>query len=254
MTILESSTPILAGRGLTKSYCQTEVLHHVDFEIAPGETVAIMGKSGSGKSTLLHLLAGLLRPDAGEVYFQGSRIDSLSEPARSSLRLANMGFVFQFGDLVPELTVRENVELPLRLLGVPAKEARVQAAAMLDRLGIGQRGEKLLSKVSGGQAQRAAVARALIHRPAVVFADEPTGALDQASGELVLEELLAAARDQQTAVVLVTHELSVAAWASRDIELVDGAIANSGSLPEVPPNEHTRTAGVANTQPQAGTR
>jgi len=141
-----------------------------------------------------------------------------------------LGFVFQFGDLVPELTVVENVELPLRLTGSPVRVARARAYEMLERFGIADHASKRLSAVSGGQAQRAAVARALAHRPAVVLADEPTGALDTATGELVLEALVGAAREQDTAVVLVTHEVSVAAWASRDVMLRDGRVVG-GSAP-----------------------
>jgi putative ABC transport system ATP-binding protein len=218
---------VLEGRGLAYAFGPTTVLADVSIALAPGEVVAVMGPSGSGKSTLLHLLAGLLTPAAGEVRLDGQRIDCLSDKRRSALRLARMGFVFQFGDLVPELTVAENVELPLRLNGFAPGAARRRAAEMLDRLGIADQGAKRLSQVSGGQAQRAAVARALVHTPPVILADEPTGSLDTATGELVLEALVQAARDQGTAVLLVTHELRVAAWASRDVLLRDGRIVGS---------------------------
>lgn len=216
-------TAVLQASGLNHSYGATRVLRDVDFAIDPGEVVSIMGPSGSGKSTLLHLLAGLLVPDAGEVYLDGARLDRLPERQRAALRLRRMGFVFQFGDLVPELSLVENVELPLRVTGTRARRARRRAVDMLDRLGIADKAGRRVSEVSGGQAQRAAVARALVHQPAVVLADEPTGALDTVTGELVLEALVGAAHDQQTAVVLVTHELTVASWAQRTVTLRDGA-------------------------------
>ena len=222
------SAPVLEGRGLHHAYGATEVLHGVDLAVARGEVVAVMGPSGGGKSTLLHLLGGLLAPRSGEVILDGARLDSLPERRRAARRLERIGFVFQFGDLVPELTVVENVELPLRLTGTRPAAAHGRAMAMLDRLGIAGHAGKRLSAVSGGQAQRAAVARALVHEPAVVLADEPTGALDQAAGEVVLEALVGAAKDQGTAVVLVTHELSVAAWADRDVLLRDGRIVPHG--------------------------
>ena len=218
---------LVQARGLGLSIGPTRVLHDVDITVQLGEVVAIMGPSGSGKSTLLHVLAGLLRPDTGEVCLEGGRIDTLSERARSTLRLKRMGFVFQFGDLIPELTLAENVELPLRLTGTARRPARTRAMDMLSRLDIDQVAGRRVDEVSGGQAQRAAVARALVHRPAIVFADEPTGSLDTLAGELVLEALLNAARQESTAVVLVTHEPRVAAYADREVVLRDGLIVAS---------------------------
>lgn len=214
---------VLQAIGLSHSYGATRVLREVDFHIDPGEVVSVMGPSGSGKSTLLHLLAGLLVPDVGEVHLDGGRLDRLPERRRAALRLGRMGFVFQFGDLVPELSLRENVELPLRLTGTGSARAKRRAVAVLDRLGVAPLADRRVSEVSGGQAQRAAVARALVHQPAVVLADEPTGSLDTVTGELVLEALVDAAREQGTAVVIVTHELSVASWAQRSVLLRDGA-------------------------------
>ncbi len=224
-------TAALAGRDLHLSFGATEVLRGVDVTLQPGEIVAVMGPSGSGKSTLLHVLAGLLRPASGTVELDGQRIDHLSDKERSALRLRRFGFVFQFGDLVPELTVEENVELPLRLTGVARGAARERAHATLDTLGILDVGRRRVSEVSGGQAQRAAVARALVHSPAVVLADEPTGSLDTVTGELVLESLVQAARAQGTAVLLVTHELAVASWASREIQLRDGRPVAQATAP-----------------------
>ncbi|MCB2177175.1 MAG: ABC transporter ATP-binding protein [Actinomycetales bacterium] len=218
------SEVVLRGSALRHSYGIQEVLRGVDVEVRAGEVVALMGPSGSGKSTLLHLLAGLLRPDAGEVELRGERIDHLSEGERSRTRLEHLGFVFQFGDLVPELTVVENVELPLRLLGRRRGAARRAATELLDLLGIADLADRRLHEVSGGESQRAAVARALVHSPAAVLADEPTGALDTITGERVLEALVAAARHTGAAVLLVTHELTVASWAGRDVQLRDGTI------------------------------
>ncbi len=216
------TAPVLTGTRLAKSFGATSALVDASIDVAPGEIVAVMGPSGSGKSTLLHLLAGLLRPDAGTVEIAGVRIDTMSERERSDVRLRQLGFVFQHGELVPELTVVENVELPLRLTGVSARPARDRALEALDRLGVAGEADRRLSEVSGGQAQRAAVARAVVHAPPVVLADEPTGALDTLTGELVLEAFVDAARDQGTAVVLVTHDLRVASYASRDVLVRDG--------------------------------
>lgn len=213
---------ILRASGLHHSYGATPVLRGIDFQVREGETVSIMGQSGSGKSTLLHLMAGLLLPEAGAVYLDGVRLDQLPERRRAELRLRRMGFVFQFGDLVPELSLVENVELPLRVTGHRPRSSRRRAMEMLDRLGVAGVAQQRVSEVSGGQAQRAAVARALVHEPAVVLADEPTGSLDTTTGELVLEALMSAAQEQNSAVVLVTHELSVAAWSQRTVMLRDG--------------------------------
>jgi putative ABC transport system ATP-binding protein len=226
-----SARPLLVGTGLSHSFGATEVLRGVDIVVGPGEVVAIMGPSGSGKSTLLHLLAGLLRPDQGEVWLAGQRVDVLPEPKRAAIRLAEIGFVFQFGDLVPELTVVENTELPLRLNRTPPSQARRRALAMLDRLGVGDQAYKRVLELSGGQAQRAAVCRALVGEPALILADEPTGALDTITGELVLNELVGAARELGSAVLMVTHELKVAAWAERDVLLRDGRVVGA-SAPE----------------------
>jgi len=218
------SAALLSGRAVSLSIGATRVLREVSFEAAAGEVVAVMGPSGSGKSTLLHVLAGLLTPEGGEVWLDGKRVDQLSQRARSALRLTRMGFVFQFGDLIPELTLVENVELPLRLTGTDRRAARQLASGMLDRLEVAAVANRRVNEVSGGQAQRAAVARALVSDPVVVFADEPTGSLDTTAGELVLEALLEAARGQGTAVVLVTHEPRVAAYADREVILRDGAV------------------------------
>lgn len=215
---------ILAGQDLRLDFGSTKVLRGVDVAIAAGEIVAVMGASGSGKSTLLHVLAGLLQPHQGIVELNGERIDNLSEKRRSAIRLRELGFVFQSGDLVPELSLVENVELPLRLTGKSAKQSHAAALEMLEQLGIAEIADRKLNEVSGGQAQRAAVARALVHGPSVVLADEPTGALDSIAGELVLESFVEVAQRNGTAVLLVTHDLKVASYAQRDIQLQDGQV------------------------------
>ncbi|BEP16601.1 ABC transporter ATP-binding protein [Acidothermaceae bacterium B102] len=216
---------LLSCSALAVTFGRTAALAGVDLEVSAAEVVAVMGASGSGKSTLLHCLAGILRPDEGEVHFAGERIDHLSERERSALRRQDFGFVFQFGELVPELTLAENVALPLRLAGLGRRTAEQRARELLTRLEVAEVADKRASEVSGGQAQRVAVARALVHRPRVVFADEPTGALDSANGELVLDALCSLARDFGSAVVLVTHEPRIAAFADREIVMRNGAIA-----------------------------
>lgn len=218
------SAPVLEGHDLQIGYGGTKALDGVSLAVAAGEVVAVMGPSGSGKSTLLHCLAGVVRPDSGTVTFDGSRLDAMGEGARSSLRLRRFGFVFQFGELVPELTLAENVALPLLLSGVRRKEAAARSLRALEDLGVADAGSRPAARASGGQAQRAAVARALVHDPAVVFADEPTGALDTVTGERVLEALVGAARERGAAVVVVTHEASVASYADREIVLRDGRV------------------------------
>ncbi|WP_163543499.1 ABC transporter ATP-binding protein [Occultella kanbiaonis] len=218
------SDVVLAADGVSLAFGETLAVDDITVQIRQGEVVAVMGPSGSGKSTLLHLLAGLLRPDRGSVSLLGERFDDRPERVRARARLEHLGFVFQFGDLVPELTVVENVELPLRLLGHRQRTARERAKEMLDRLGIADEAGRRLSEVSGGQAQRAAVARALVHDPTVVLADEPTGALDTVTGELVMEALVSAAADRGAAVVLVTHELRVASYAQRDVLIRDARV------------------------------
>lgn len=221
------SKATLAASALVKSFSQTRALQGVDFSIGRGEVVAVMGPSGSGKSTLLHCLAGILVPDEGEVYFDGQRIDLLNEERRSLLRRTDFGFVFQFGQLIPELPAKENIILPLLLSGVPRRNAVRRAAVWFDRLGIADVAEQLPGDMSGGQAQRVALARALVIDPEVIFADEPTGSLDSLTGELVMELLLSCTRENNVAVVLVTHEPRVAAYADREVVLRDGRVAKT---------------------------
>ncbi|MFK8848840.1 ABC transporter ATP-binding protein [Streptomyces sp. Ac-502] len=213
---------LLKASALHKAYGSTNALDGAEFSIHPGEVVAVMGPSGSGKSTLLHCLAGIVRPDSGSVLYGSRDLTQMSDAQRSALRRADFGFVFQFGQLVPELTCVENVALPLRLNGVKRKEAEQRSQEWLERLEVGAVAAKRPGEVSGGQGQRVAVARALAARPRVIFADEPTGALDSLNGERVMTLLTEAARDTNAAVVLVTHEARVAAYSDREIVVRDG--------------------------------
>jgi putative ABC transport system ATP-binding protein len=192
-----------------------------------------MGPSGSGKSTLLHCLAGILIPDSGEIHFAGRRVDALRETERSALRRDRFGFVFQFGQLVPELTAEENIALPLLLGGTRRAPALKAAREWFGRLGLEGLEQRRSGELSGGQAQRVALARGLVAGPEVLFADEPTGSLDSLAGEHLMNLLTAAARDQGTTVILVTHEPRVAAYADREVVVRDGrasALSPSGAV------------------------
>ncbi|WP_433858028.1 ABC transporter ATP-binding protein [Streptomyces kronopolitis] len=218
---------LLAAEGLYKTYGATPALAGVDFSVHPGEVVAVMGPSGSGKSTLLHCLAGIIAPDAGTVRYGPHELTALDDARRSALRRSDFGFVFQFGQLVPELTGLENVALPLRLNGTGRKEAERRARAWLERLEVDGAADQRPGEISGGQGQRIAVARALVTGPRVLFADEPTGALDSLNGERVLGLLTDAARDTRAAVVLVTHEARVAAYSDREVVVRDGTVKDA---------------------------
>jgi putative ABC transport system ATP-binding protein len=215
---------VIEARDVVLSFGTTPALRGADLAVAEGELLAIMGPSGSGKSTLLHCLAGILVPDAGEINFDGRRIDRLGETERSSLRRDKFGFVFQFGQLVPELSAQENVALPLLLNGVRRAAAVAEARSWFGRLGLDGLEERRSGELSGGQAQRVALARGLVARPRVLFADEPTGALDSLTGEDVMNLLVDSAREQGTTVVLVTHEARVAAYADREVVVRDGKV------------------------------
>lgn len=216
--------PLIKAQGLHLSYGRTPALVGADVEVNAGEILALTGKSGSGKSSLLYCLAGITRPDKGAVYYNGGNIVAFDDDELSALRRNEYGFVFQFGELVPELTIRENVGLPLRLARESRKAIRDRVEQLLEQLGIADAAHKRPTQVSGGQAQRAAVARALVHRPKVVFADEPTGSLDTDNSEIVLAQFVGLARTAGAAIVLVTHEPNVAAIADRHIEVVDGLV------------------------------
>ena len=209
---------------ITKSYNATPVLAGISLTIEPGETVAVMGPSGSGKSTLLHCMSGVLQPDHGSVELGGTRIDKLSDAKRSRLRLEKFGFVFQDGQLLPELTARENVALPAILRGQSRSAALRYADDILGRLGLGDLVLRRPGQMSGGQAQRVAIGRAKASRPSVIFADEPTGALDQSTGHEVMQQMTAMVQSAGITLVMVTHDAKVAGWCERLVEIRDGII------------------------------
>ncbi|MEV6835443.1 ABC transporter ATP-binding protein [Streptomyces sp. NPDC051133] len=214
----------LVARDVDLFYGRSQAVKGASIVLRRGEIAAITGPSGSGKSSLLYCLAGVLPASRGEVRFERSSFSDLDDDELSALRRERFGFVFQYGELLPELTIEENAALPLRLAGQRKRAALAAAGEVLGRLGLAELRERRPSQVSGGQSQRVAVARALVHRPAVVFADEPTGSLDSANASAVLEEFLALARSQGTAVVLVTHDRDVAARADSQYSMVDGVL------------------------------
>ena len=206
------------------NFGETPALRGASLEVSEAEVLAVMGPSGSGKSTLLHCLAGILVPQNGAVHFGDIRLDTLGENDRTALRRDRFGFVFQFGQLVPELTAEENVALPMLLRGAKRGAALAAARPWFARLDLEGLQTRRSGELSGGQAQRVAVARGLVTAPKVLFADEPTGALDSLTGEHVMELLTTAAREQGTTVVLVTHEPRVAAYADREVIVRDGRV------------------------------
>jgi ABC-type lipoprotein export system ATPase subunit len=230
---LSHTGPVLRTRGLQKEYGHGEglvrALDGVELEVASGQTLAVMGPSGCGKSTLLHLLGGLERPSAGEVWLAGNRIDQTSEKALARLRRQAIGFVFQAFHLVEELTAAENVELPALLAGWSPRAARRRAAELLQQVGLMDRAQRLPSELSGGQRQRIAIARALSNEPLVVLADEPTGNLDSAATLDVLR-LLDSLRASGQTLVIVTHDARIAATADRLISMRDGAFVEETML------------------------
>ena len=215
---------VLRARDVTLSFGETPALRGASLAVKKGEVLAMMGPSGSGKSTLLHCLAGILVPDSGEIHVDGERLDTMSEKQRSSMRRDRFGFVFQFGQLVPELTAEENVALPLLLGGVRRAEALRVARTWFERLQLDGLEHHRSGEMSGGQAQRVALARGLVANPEVLFADEPTGSLDSLTGEVVMDLMTSVAREEGTTVVLVTHEARVAAYADREVILRDGVV------------------------------
>jgi putative ABC transport system ATP-binding protein len=229
--------PLLHARGVVKRMRSGEreltVLGGVDLEVRAGEVVAILGPSGSGKSTLLGLLAGLDRPSEGEIALDGQALGELDEDGLALLRRRLVGFVFQSFQLLPNLTARENVLLPLELTGVPNAERR--ASELLDAVGLAERVHHYPAQLSGGEQQRVALARAFAPRPRLLFADEPTGNLDGATGARVLELMGTLQREYATAMVIVTHDMEVASRADRRIHLRDGRVAYDGTEPLAPP-------------------
>ena len=247
---------IISARNLHKSYGNNPVLRNVSLDIFPGESVAIMGPSGSGKTTLLHALSGIIKLDAGSVLFNGPAgqvaVESLSERERTSLRANSFGFVFQQGLLVPELTAEENVSLAAMIAGVPRQQARSISADLLNRLGLGQMLDRRMGELSGGQAQRVAIARSQVNGAPVTFADEPTGALDSKTAREVMALLLTMIPQQGKTLLVVTHDPNVAAACSRVVYLQDGQIVsdqrnNQGGVPAS--QNHAQSFGA---QSQAG--
>lgn len=224
MTDPSHGEPVLLARSVSKDFDGLPTLTSCDLQLNAGETVALMGASGAGKSTLLQCLAGVLVPDGGEVAFLGMVLSALDDERRSDLRLQRMGLVFQSGDLVPDLTLLENVMLPLVLMGERQRTARRAALDALDRLGVASVADRKVSVVSGGQAQRAAVARAIVHRPTVVLADEPTGPLDAVNADAVLDVLTELSEQHGTALLVVTHDNQVASHLGRLVTLRDGTL------------------------------
>lgn len=215
---------MLELRDITKSFPQQRVLEGISLTVGDGESVAIMGPSGSGKSTLLHCMSGVLVPDQGEVFFDGRDVAAMSDAERSRLRLEHFGFIFQDGQLLPELTATENVALPQIMRGMPRSQAHNDAVDMLTRLGLGAYVDRYPGQLSGGQGQRVAIARALAGPPSVVFADEPTAALDQATGHEVMQQIVAVCQKFGVTLVVVTHDPKIADWCSRRVEIRDGLI------------------------------
>ena len=215
---------IISANNIKKSYGKTPVLHGVSLDVKQGEVLAIMGPSGSGKSTLLHSLAAIIPVDSGEIIFDGRNIAKFSDNKRSVLRRTAFGFVFQFSQLVPELTVIDNVALPLLLNGVSRNKAYAEAKKWLEAVDLADKHESTPGEISGGQAQRVAIARAMVVQPKILFADEPTGSLDSLNSEHVMELFIKTAKDNGTTVIMVTHEPSIAAYADREIVVRDGQI------------------------------
>ncbi len=215
---------IISAKDIKKTYGKTHALRGASLRVKKGEVLAIMGPSGSGKSTLLHSLAAIISVDSGEIRLNGKRIDKLPDDKRSILRRTMFGFVFQFGQLVPELTVEDNVALPLLLNKKDKKEAYKKAKRWIAEVGLSGKENNLPGELSGGQAQRIAIARAMVIEPQILFADEPTGSLDTFNSEKVMELFIKTVKEHGTTVIMVTHEPSIAAYADREIVVRDGKI------------------------------
>ncbi len=223
-------SPFLRFQNLTKSYYEGDVrrvvLQNAHAEFQPGEITAILGKSGSGKSTLLNLISGIDAPDSGQVWVEGQDLTALSERERTLFRRAQIGFIFQFFNLIPTLTVGENVSLPLELNRVPKSEVRQKARDLLEAVGLSDRWETFPEKLSGGEQQRVALARALVHDPLLILADEPTGNLDEETGAQMMSLLARLARERGRTLLIVTHSLEAASHADRLLRLSHGQLVS----------------------------
>lgn len=216
---------IIEAKNIKKAFGKkTLALRGANLAVEPGEIVAVMGPSGSGKSTLLHCLAGILKIDSGEVQFEGENIGKMPDKKRNQLRREKFGFVFQFSQLVPELTALDNVALPLLINGVNKTEAYAKAKAWLKKVGVEAVANQIPGELSGGQAQRVAVARAMVIEPKILFADEPTGSLDSLNSEKVMDLFIKTAKEVGTTVIMVTHEPTIAAYADRSVIVRDGVV------------------------------
>ena len=218
--------PVVRASSLRKSYAGRAILHGIDLTLAPGERVALMGPSGSGKTTLLNCLGGVDRLDGGEILLCGEPLHQLGSEALAGVRRRLIGTIFQFFHLLPTLTAAENIEFPLQLLGLPRHERAARVRELLERVGLAHRAHAFPAQLSGGEMQRAAIARALVHQPRVLLADEPTGNLDSASGERILALLRELSDETQTALLLVTHSDEAAAICHRVLHLRDGALVS----------------------------
>ena len=245
-----TAAPVISARSVTKTYGPNTVLRGVSLDIYPGESVAIMGPSGSGKTTLLHVLSGIIKADAGTVHINTgthntghvgapTELSSLTEKQRTALRAGSFGFIFQQGLLVPELTTEENVALAAMLAGTPREQASMAATHLLSQLGLGTMLQRRIGELSGGQAQRVAIARSQVTGAPITFADEPTGALDTATAQEVMNLLLALIPQQGKTLVIVTHDPNIAAQCSRTIHLLDGQIVHDSQHPAQPRQEGT---------------
>ncbi len=219
-----SAPAILRVERVAKSYAARRVLNEISFTLAAGERVALVGPSGCGKTTLLNCLGGVDRADGGSIHLQDISLDRLSSDELAALRRRHIGTIFQFFHLLPTLTAFENIELPLQLLDVPHRERQVRVTELLERVGLAHRSEALPGQLSGGEMQRVAIARALAHRPGLLLADEPTGNLDSANGEKILDLLAELSASQHTAILMVTHSTDAARICHRCLHMRDGVI------------------------------
>jgi len=233
--VADRISAVIRGSGIEKAYrtgsVDLKVLRGVNLEVLSGESVAILGPSGSGKSTLLHILGALDRPDSGKVYIDGTDISTLDGDEIAALRLGKIGFIFQFFNLLPNLSLRANVELPLMLADRPDDEVHSRAEEMLEFVGLGNRGDHHPSELSGGEQQRGAIARALVSEPRVVMADEPTGNLDAQTSRIILELMQRMQRELEQTTVIVSHDRDIAASADRVLRLQDGLLRPGGNAP-----------------------